>query len=693
MADDIELIKQRVSIYDLAVKYGAEPKSESGNTIQCRFNPLRDERTSSLVLYPSTNSWNDFGGVGGSVIDFVMQADRISTSEAILKLKDFANIQQYDSPKPIHKEQSFIHPEIIQQIWDRQTIVDMSKHSKEMYEIAPKYVFDQASLESLKSFFDIVKIDNMKKGAFILLRDIHGTPKSLRYRRMQKTDDETGEVEIVKWFVLPKTQSSFAYVHTANKDDATTLIVEGTHDYLTAILMGYNVIALPSSKFKLDDSLLKDKICIFMDDDDGKNFMLPLYESAKCSKMLFNHKEFKQKNGIKESKDFSDYLYQFKSIESFRKAFDEHCNVLDNATFTATENRLKCMDDLIDNLKPAKWMIKGIIPESGLIEIVGASGSYKSFIALNMMFCVSNGIPFHGIKTTQGKVIYIAGEGQRGAKERVKALKMKYGIGAKEFYMLEIPANMMDEKEMSNLASDIVAIAPNGVHMVIFDTLHRNSAGSDENSASDFAKILGNLDTYIKPLSNIIGYIHHIGNGIDAKRRGRGTSSRFGAVDTSIFIESEEKLTTVMKNMKQKDGSEFDDIGFTFDIVDIDMVNEDGEKLYNLVPIMSEDVKLKENQDEDIIYDRDIKIEIHDYLMTCHDMTALQVDIIEHFKGRVGEKKMRSIIKKESKVLWYQFTAERGKWVLKAIPKSNPQPQVITYQHDEINIDSMTELF
>ena len=82
---DIEKIKMEVSIVDLASQYGAKPFG-NGNVVGTKFNPLRTERTSSLKLYRNTNSWNDFGGEGGSIIDFVMKAENIDFKEAVTKI-------------------------------------------------------------------------------------------------------------------------------------------------------------------------------------------------------------------------------------------------------------------------------------------------------------------------------------------------------------------------------------------------------------------------------------------------------------------------------------------------------------------------------------------------------------------------------------------------------------------------------
>jgi DNA primase len=82
----IEKIKSIVSIVDLANSYGAKTYG-GGNVKSTKHNPLRTEKTSSLKLYVDTNTFNDFGGVGGDVVDFICQSEGIDVFNAIQTLE------------------------------------------------------------------------------------------------------------------------------------------------------------------------------------------------------------------------------------------------------------------------------------------------------------------------------------------------------------------------------------------------------------------------------------------------------------------------------------------------------------------------------------------------------------------------------------------------------------------------------
>ena len=96
--DKIQQIKSHYNIRDLATQFGANPNSKG----LCKLNPTRDEKTSSLVIYDETNSFNDFGSLGGDVIDFYSLATGKSKSDSINEM--FEKINGTIEVTPIQRE-------------------------------------------------------------------------------------------------------------------------------------------------------------------------------------------------------------------------------------------------------------------------------------------------------------------------------------------------------------------------------------------------------------------------------------------------------------------------------------------------------------------------------------------------------------------------------------------------------------
>lgn len=91
------------------------------------------------------------------------------------------------------------------------------------------------------------------------------------------------------------------------------------------------------------------------------------------------------------------------------------------------------------------WLIKGVLPQADLVVLYGASGSGKSFVALDMAAALARGVPWRGRKVRQTNVVYVAAEGAGGFRKRMQA----YGIH--------------NEVELSTLGAPlgVLASAPN----------------------------------------------------------------------------------------------------------------------------------------------------------------------------------------------------------------------------------------
>ena len=74
------------------------------------------------------------------------------------------------------------------------------------------------------------------------------------------------------------------------------------------------------------------------------------------------------------------------------------------------------------------WQIKDIFERKTYGQIFGPTGSGKSFVVLDMAYCIAAGIDYHGHETKQGNVVYICGEGFSGLNRRLRALQGKYNL-------------------------------------------------------------------------------------------------------------------------------------------------------------------------------------------------------------------------------------------------------------------------
>lgn len=324
----IEYIKSNYTIRGLAEQFGAKP-DRSG---KCKLNPIRVEKTSSLQIYDETNTFCDFGStLTGDVITFFAMYHSLDISDAIESMlrdigktgDDFIvrDVKVIDTPKREIKT-----PEAVLKAFNSplHKNINLKNYREILLNIAPEYAILESNEDDKMEFFNLLKVakPDEKETAIALLPNYKGVAYTFRYRYKQVGDDEK------KWVPLVNTTANYAYCRLNN--NPITLIVEGTRDFLTALLCGYSVIALPSAGFKnIDNEWLKDRKCIFIDDDDGKNSMLELFHNAICDKIFFNHKKFKEITKC-QSKDFSDYLYQFKDLKHFKDTFEYAISLMNN---------------------------------------------------------------------------------------------------------------------------------------------------------------------------------------------------------------------------------------------------------------------------------------------------------------------------------------------------------------------------
>ena len=125
-----------------------------------------------------------------------------------------------------------------------------------------------------------------------------------------------------------------------------------------------------------------------------------------------------------------------------------------------------------------EWLVSGWLSIGDKSIIGGPSQSGKSFLAIHAGMCIAFGRDFFGADVKQGLVVYIAGEGARGVKKRLRAWRLHFGVEYSRqtpFVLLQTPVNLYAaDGDTSALISEIAAIcqmfdAP--LRLIVIDTL------------------------------------------------------------------------------------------------------------------------------------------------------------------------------------------------------------------------------
>lgn len=206
----------------------------------------------------------------------------------------------------------------------------------------------------------------------------------------------------------------------------------------------------------------------------------------------------------------------------------------------------------LDALPPAAWVVEDAIPQNGLVGIIGAKGTFKTFVALDLALCVATGTPWHGRRVTTGTVVYVYAEGPFGAKARVDAWCRNHSAQSGAaidrdalrvwFLPARLPVN--NPAAVATLLAEIRACPSLPIShsdfgdvaapplIVVIDTVNQNLDGDED------GKGMGGFVAGCSAIRDALGCtviaVHHTPLG--AEDRGRGHSSFDGALDTRLIV-------------------------------------------------------------------------------------------------------------------------------------------------------------
>ena len=199
------------------------------------------------------------------------------------------------------------------------------------------------------------------------------------------------------------------------------------------------------------------------------------------------------------------------------------------------------------------YLVDGFVEAGALGMVWGPSSGFKTFIALDWALCISSGTPWHGRPVTQGPVLYIAGEGQRGIQKRIEAWKKANNVDdIGEFYVSTGAINARDPAAATEIIKIVERVGVRPVAILI-DTLARNFGGGDENSTQDMGELLDVCDRMLaQRLGATTVLVHH------SKKDGtdfRGASALRNGMDFEYEVSRlGNSLVTELTCHKMKDG-------------------------------------------------------------------------------------------------------------------------------------------
>ena len=257
------------------------------------------------------------------------------------------------------------------------------------------------------------------------------------------------------------------------------------------------------------------------------------------------------------------------------------------------------------NAPPLQWRVRGVLPATGLACIYGASGSGKSFLALDLCTSIAAGVNWFGCRVKAAPVVYVALEGEAGFSQRVQAWQLHHEQDvppAMSFIM-----QPFDLRHAGDVAEIAAAVKDSGCAggVLVIDTLNRAASGADENTSRDMGELIDACKRLQAELSGLVVLVHHSGK--DATKGLRGHSSLYAALDAAIEVtRNGDRREWAIE--KAKDGSDGERHAFKLQQVEIG-TDDDGEPVTSCAvvpdhaPPNASRLKLPHGGTQKIVYD------------------------------------------------------------------------------------------
>jgi hypothetical protein len=214
------------------------------------------------------------------------------------------------------------------------------------------------------------------------------------------------------------------------------------------------------------------------------------------------------------------------------------------------------------DMPPPEFVIEGLIEHGGLSSLIGPPGIGKSTVVLDMACHIATGRTWHGRQTLKTKVLYLPGEGQAGAVQRVASWIAAHACDTGD--QLLLGDSILQLAATAEAWGEVSAfVSSQRIGLIVFDTFARMSLGVDENSAHDVGNAVVRFDQIRKLTGAGVMVVHHTGK--DASKGARGSSALNGALDSELLVtegpQSDEPrpgkwiqlVTTKQKNAEQTD--------------------------------------------------------------------------------------------------------------------------------------------
>jgi hypothetical protein len=365
-------------------------------------------------------------------------------------------------------------------------------------------------------------------------------------------------------------------------------IVEGEKDADSLIRLGLAATTNPGGAGKWHPSyneFLRDANCVLVPDNDqaGRDHMQAvageLSGVAKSIRIL-------ELPELPAKGDVSDWLANGGNVEQLREL------IASAPAFTAARPAPLSYRKHRDANNPTRPdLVKGLLPETGCGLLSGQSGTFKTFVALNLAGAIATGKPFAGYSIKRpGATFAFVSEGSAGWQQRLDALSKRDHDNARlPIAYTGDPVCLLDPASVAIVIETVKAFADQmkrdlglPLSLVLFDTLIGSagfSKSGDENDAVVGAKLMNALAEISASTKTFVLGVDHFGKAVETGTR--GSSAKEAAADVVLALIANKSISGEISGQrlairKRRDGQAGIEHTFTVETVELGE-DEDGD--------------------------------------------------------------------------------------------------------------------
>ena len=192
-----------------------------------------------------------------------------------------------------------------------------------------------------------------------------------------------------------------------------------------------------------------------------------------------------------------------------------------------------------------KVVVHGLLHEGSKMVLGGGSKSFKTWCLGDLALSVVSGVPWWGIPTNKGGVLYINFEIQEGFFfQRLDSMATAKGLGVEAVDQVDTWNLRGHCADLSKMMKKMLKEIKKGKYsLIILDPIYKGLGGKDENSAGEIGKLLNEVERLAVETGAAVVFGAHFSKGNQA---GRESIDRISG--SGVFARDPDTIVTMTKH-------------------------------------------------------------------------------------------------------------------------------------------------